>query len=472
MTCPRGAVEKSILEKIRPKPEEYAKAERIWRFVRDRLEDTLRSKGVEGFEVTLQGSVAKDTWLSGDLDIDVFVLFPRYWRRRLDNAKELFKEAFRGMPIEERYAAHPYIRVLVEGVWVDIVPALHARSASEVETAVDRTPLHTMYVNKVLSRDEKDEVRLLKKFLKGIGVYGAEVAVQGFSGYLAELLIAKYKCFRYLLEKVSHWKPPIIIDLEDYYAGVVEEVLSRFKDQPLIVVDPVDPKRNVAAAVSRRSLATFVLASRLYLRQPSPIFFEPPEPHVEPEKLLWLAGPRAWRIIVALYKLRRVSPDVGWGLARSTARRLSSFLKEKGYTIIDQAGLYCEDDNELIVLVEVDDHPLPQPRLHLGPEVWSMERAMSFVERALERGDTGPWIDENGVLRTLRYKGVYIGVEVEAAKPREAVSVDWGLLADVLLRGWLPCAGLRRRFYEFIVKTPVWLAEIAAAAKRLMDYTE
>ena len=460
------------MERIKPKPEEYDKAERVWRIVRDRLEDTLRARGVEEFEVTLQGSIAKDTWLSGDLDIDVFVLFPKYWRRRLDKAKDLFREAFQDMPVEERYAAHPYIRVLVEDVWVDIVPALKARSSAEIETAVDRTPLHTEYINRVLTREQKDEVRLLKKFLKGIGVYGAEVAVQGFSGYLAELLIARYKCFRYLLEKAARWKPPIVIDLEDHYGGVINEVLERFEDQPLIVVDPVDPKRNVAAAVSKRSLATFVIAARLYVKQPSMHFFEPPEPRLTPERLLWLAGPRAWRILVALYELRRVSPDVGWGLARSTARRLTSFLRERGYNVIDSVGLYCEIDGRVIVLVEVEEHPLPQPRLHIGPDAWSEERAMSFIERSLERGDIGPWIDEDGVLKTLRYRQAYLGIEVERAKPKEAERASWRFLSDLLLEGWLPCKTLWRRVYEFVVKTPVWLAEVAAATKRLVDNAE
>ncbi len=38
--------------------------------------------------------------------------------------------------------------------------------------------------------------------------------------------------------------------------------------EPLIVVDPVDPHRNVAAALSLQTLSEFVVASRNYLEKP------------------------------------------------------------------------------------------------------------------------------------------------------------------------------------------------------------
>jgi tRNA nucleotidyltransferase (CCA-adding enzyme) len=44
------------------------------------------------------------------------------------------------------------------------------------------------------------EVRLLKKFMKGTGVYGAEIKIGGFSGYLCELLILKYRSFAQTIE--------------------------------------------------------------------------------------------------------------------------------------------------------------------------------------------------------------------------------------------------------------------------------
>jgi tRNA nucleotidyltransferase (CCA-adding enzyme) len=61
-------------------------------------------------------------------------------------------------------------------------------------SATDRTPfIH--YVKKRLGKTLQDDVRLLKKFMQGIKVYGAEIKTGGFSGYLCELLILHYGSF-------------------------------------------------------------------------------------------------------------------------------------------------------------------------------------------------------------------------------------------------------------------------------------
>ncbi len=457
MKCPRGDVEEAVLERIRPRPEERAKAERIWRLVRDRLVDLLSKRGIDA-EVTLQGSLAKDTWLSGELDVDVFVLFPREWRSRLGEVKDLLREAFPDLPVEERYAAHPYIRVLVEDVWVDVVPALKVERGSEAETAVDRTPFHTRYVLERLGPEQRDEVRLLKRFLKGVGVYGAEVAVRGFSGYLAELLIVAFRCFRYVLEKASSWRPPVVLDIEHHYGGGVAALLERFRDSPMIVVDPVDPRRNVAAAVSTRSLAWFVLASRMYLRRPALVYYWPPPPPSKPEQLVSAAGPRAWSILAALYSFTPgTSPDVAWGQLQAAARRASSMLRERGLEVVDAAVAYCEEERLGYVWVEPLAYPPPPYRLHRGPEAWLPDRSMRFVERSLEVEAPGPWVGEDGTLYALRPLAVDARGLFARARPSKARLEAAGVLADLLLERGVGCAEAARRLYEFIVKRPLWL---------------
>src|SRR5207249_2660507 len=100
-----------------------------------------------------------------------------------------------------------------------------------------------------------------KAWAEGIGVYGAEAKVLGFSGYLCELLILKYGSFRGVLDSSLSWRPGTVI--------VLERPPARAFPEPLIVVDPVDPNRNVASAVGIEQLATFVHAAREYLASPS-----------------------------------------------------------------------------------------------------------------------------------------------------------------------------------------------------------
>ena len=457
MSCPRSGVEETVLERIRPRPEERARAERVWGLVRDRLEDLLSRRGIDA-EVTLQGSLAKDTWLSGELDVDVFVLFPRDWRKRLDEVKDLLKEAFPDLPVEERYAAHPYIRVLVDGVWVDVVPALKVSSGSEAETAVDRTPFHTRYVLERLAPEQRDEVRLLKRFLKGVGVYGAEIAVRGFSGYLAELLVVAFRCFRYVLEKAASWRPPVVLDVEHHYGGNVSVLLEKFRDSPMIVVDPVDPRRNAAAAVSKRSLALFTLAARLYLRRPSLAYYWPPRPPSEPAEYLAAAGPRAWSILVAVYEFAEgVSPDVAWGQLQATARRASSLLRERGLEPIDATVAYCEEERLGYVALELLYYPPPPYRLHRGPEAWLHDRSVRFVERALELGVPGPWVADDAILYSLRPLALNARELFQRARAQKARLVEAGVLADVLLGRGVACDEAARRIYEFVLKRPLWL---------------
>ena len=94
---------------------------------------------------------------------------------------------------EESYAEHPYIRGYYKNYKIEIVPCYKIEKASQKLSAVDRTPLHTQFIKENLKENQKKEVRLLKQFLIGIDWYGAEADVEGFSGYLCEILILTFK---------------------------------------------------------------------------------------------------------------------------------------------------------------------------------------------------------------------------------------------------------------------------------------
>ena len=116
----------------------------------------------------------------------------------------------------ERFAEHPYLQLIVEGYRVDIVPCYNAKPG-EWQSATDRTPYHTDYIKKHLDAGLRGEVRLLKRFMQGTGVYGAEIKVGGFSGYLCELLIMKYGSFAGTMEAFAHYNKRVVVDIENYY---------------------------------------------------------------------------------------------------------------------------------------------------------------------------------------------------------------------------------------------------------------
>ncbi|MEM2254988.1 MAG: nucleotidyltransferase domain-containing protein, partial [Candidatus Bathyarchaeia archaeon] len=67
---------KTVLEKITPKPEERRKIEDLARRLEKSVTEAAERFGVKA-TVRLEGSVAKDTWLSGEPDIDIFMRLPR-----------------------------------------------------------------------------------------------------------------------------------------------------------------------------------------------------------------------------------------------------------------------------------------------------------------------------------------------------------------------------------------------------------
>ncbi|HOV68648.1 MAG TPA: nucleotidyltransferase domain-containing protein, partial [Methanoregulaceae archaeon] len=96
------------------------------------------------------GSAARGTWVRGDRDLDLFLLFPpgmdrdSLEREGLALARKIALEF--GDGYREKYAEHPYINATVDGIDVDLVPCYRVDSASGIKSAVDRTPFHTRYI--------------------------------------------------------------------------------------------------------------------------------------------------------------------------------------------------------------------------------------------------------------------------------------------------------------------------------------
>jgi tRNA nucleotidyltransferase (CCA-adding enzyme) len=386
----------SIARRITPSDSER---ERV-----NRLAEQLNAKLVRQAErsrlhvqVRLDGSVAKDTWLRGDADIDIFLRVP-VSLSRADLERRCLgvaRRALKGYPIIERFSEHPYVETHVEGVRVNVVPCYDV-ARGDWRSATDRTPFHTDYVISHLDASQRKEVRLLKAFLKGVGVYGADVKVSGFSGMLCETLIMYYGSFTRTLEQAQSWKTPITIDLERYYAGREGEMLDLF-EEPLIVIDPVDRGRNLAAAISRRRLWEFVAAARAFSTRPNRNFFVPRK--VTPlgtARLRQQMQRRGWNLLAI--ELGRIDAvvDVLWSQLYRTERALRNLLKQEGFNVTRSASWSNEKDLNLI-LFELENLTLPPMRKHLGPQVVRSQASELFLRKHLgeDRSMSGPWVDDD-----------------------------------------------------------------------------
>lgn len=459
-------VEREVLKRIKPKKEEYEKGKRIYGLIRDRVERVLKEKGVEG-EASLQGSFAKDTWLSGELDLDIFILFPEEYGVEWVKTEgfQLLVNAVKDLNYRIRYAEHPYVNLIVDNVEVDLVPALKIRDPSKIKTTVDRTPFHTEYVLRNLPQDKRDDVRLLKKFMKGIGVYGAEIKVEGFSGYLCELLVIEYGEFREVLQNASKWKIPQVVQVKG--TPLDKKLLkTKFRNQKLIVPDPVDPKRNVAAAVSMKSLSTFIVASRLYIRKPDLTFFFPNiKINVDPLSIIASRNTGVCCIIFEIMGLN-ISPDILWGELKRTTRRLVSIASQWGFKVID-VGIWSDEERTALILIEVEQKKLPPYEVHVGPPA-TVKNANDFLEKYLYSKEVfGPWINNEGrllVLRKRRYDNIIslikdkiheIVITPHLSKSNIHI-IDLCELRDRIMK----YKGLRSWIIEFALKKPVWMTSL------------
>jgi len=374
-------VEEAILARIRPSAEEERRLQAVVRELLDKVEGILRTRGWEA-KPFVAGSVAKGTHLTG-AEVDLFVAFPPDLPREDLEARglELGKILERGIHL---YAEHPYTRGWFRGTEVEIVPCYRIVDASQRMSAVDRTPLHVDYVLGRLQAGQADQIRLLKAWAEGIGVYGAEAKVRGFSGYLCELLVLKYGSFRKVLEASRSWRRGEVIELERAAAKAFEE--------PLVVVDPVDPNRNVASAVSLEQMATFVHAAREYLREPRASFFFPnPLKPLSAAKLRALARRRGSQLLAVSIRVPEITDDVLYPQLRKAHRALEDLFRRHGFLIHDSR--YDVAGKEAVFLFDFEVASLPRVQRHLGPPIW-VRNAKEFLEkwRGNPKAFAGPFL--------------------------------------------------------------------------------
>jgi tRNA nucleotidyltransferase (CCA-adding enzyme) len=336
------------------------------------LREAGKARGLE-VEPKLVGSVAKDTFLSHKVDIDAFVLFPPDTpRATLEHEGLALGRALLEAP-EERYAEHPYLAGKWKGLEAEVVPAYKVEAGDATMSAVDRTPFHTAYVQRKLEGLQRRDVRLLKQFLLGIGVYGAEAKVQGFSGYLAELLVIKYGSFRGALRAGADWRVGQLIALEPF------EGVPRFGDA-LIVIDPVDPGRNVASALSLDNLLLFQEAARAYLREPRLGFFFPrPVVPLALPKLQELLHGRGHGLVAVWFDRPDVLEDSLHAQLRKCAAALGQALERAGFKPL-RWDTHATAGHGIVAL-ELDSVAINEREVHAGPPSSAREHAERFREK-------------------------------------------------------------------------------------------
>ncbi|SDK44866.1 CCA tRNA nucleotidyltransferase [Natronorubrum texcoconense] len=380
----------TIHERIEPDADERDRL----RAVADRLVARAEAAATDrcpDADVIQVGSTARNTWISGDRDIDIFVRFPpdlereRLERYGLEVGHATLPDG------HEEYAEHPYVKGTVEGFDIDVVPCFRLESATEIRSAVDRTPFHTEYLEARLDDDLAADVRLTKQFLKGIGAYGSDLRTRGFSGYLTELLVVGYGGFRALLEAAANWHPQVELDPEDHGRARDAGSTDRPFDDPLVVIDPTDPERNVAAVCAPENVARLQHYARSFLENPRTEVFEPTtlEPLSESELHAHLDR-RGTTPVAVRFEAPDLVEDQLYPQLQKSVDGIATGLDDRGFDVFRATTMA---DDTAVIFVELAVSERPAVEAHRGPPIHVRSHAEGFYDAYADDPEAyGPFI--------------------------------------------------------------------------------
>ena len=335
---------------------------------------------IVGFE--LAGSYAKNTWLPEKADIDIFVKFNKKTSEkdfRRIGTKIGFESLKKYKPYT-RYAEHPFVEAIVNGTKVNVVPCYDV-NVGEWQSATDRSIHHTKFMSKKLTSSMKDEVRILKKFFLYVDIYGAELAKEGFSGYVAEVLISYFGSFEKTLKKISKWKK----------GDVIGKSAKKFNSS-IVIIDPIDSKRNLGAAISLESLGKFVLASREFLKKPSKKFFKKPMPKRGMKNID--------KIVVVQFRFKERSDDIIWGQIKRASNALKTQLELDGFNVLRNSSVKDEKENAALIFL-LQTKKIEESFVRDGPNISSKEHCEKFISANLKRSQL-MWINEENKIQSLQ----------------------------------------------------------------------
>ncbi len=374
------SIESEVIAMIKPSEEEVAKIQKAADSLMLEVKDYILRNNID-VQVRYVGSFSKGTYLSNP-DLDLFLMFPESTPKDeiVKIGLKMGEELING---EKQYAEHPYTTGMFQGVEVDMVPCYHITSTEKLLTPVDRSPFHTDYVLSKADERMCDEIRLMKRFMKGIGTYGAEPNTRGFSGYMCELITNHDGGFIDAVIAAAEWKEGVTIVLEKKGPPMVS---------PIVLYDPVDPRRNVASAVHIDTFAEFVVACRSYLKNPTKEFFFPRErePMSEEEirKKIDLHGSR---LITVTFSRPEINQDnlhsQVWKTQIAIAKKLDAF----SFNVL--RAVHEITDDRVVTVFEVERDQLSKTYKHIGPPVW-VKSSESFMMKWKDSEYGSPFIED------------------------------------------------------------------------------
>lgn len=371
-----------VAQVLRPSEDVYAVLDHVLAEINKQL--SLREINAQA---SAGGSVAKGTFLRTSHDVDVFVRFEREYVD--DSLADVLASCVKGFSARRVHGSRDYFLFDFRGFSFEVVPVLRISKASEARNVTDASPLHVEYFRR---RGEglEDEVRLAKQFAKAAGVYGAESFIRGFSGHVIDLLVIRYGSFLELVRAACRWEAPVVIDIESHHKNPLLAI-DQAKHAPLLLVDPIQPSRNAAAALSKEQFLAFVEAAQRFVEAPSAQFFRVEQFSMR-SLIEELADVDGYPLLLELDYDVDEKQDVAGARVRKFFERLRDELVRAGFEIVRSDWRFVSPPPAVAYFV-LQQRKLSEFVERAGPPVSESVHANRFRE---EHGDAveqrGEWL--------------------------------------------------------------------------------
>ena len=367
-------------KKVIPRKSLEKNKKKIAKLASELVEEQIKNyPEVNGLE--LGGSFAKGTWLPKQADIDIFIKFKK------EVSEEKFEELSKKIGFKSmekyspfvRYSEHPYVEAKIKDTKINVVPFYDVR-IGQWKSAADRSPFHTRHMKGFLTDKMRNEVRLLKTFLQSTGIYGAEMAKQGFSGYVSEVLILNFGSFEKTIKSISKIKEN----------QVVGKTTSKF-DTSIVIVDPIDSNRNLAAAISEENIGKFILNCRAFQIKPSLKFFTSKKPKISKDF--------SENILTIKFNFKIRSPDIIWGQIKRATNSLKTQLEIGGFKVL-RSSSFTDEKSEAYLFFLLETPNIPKKFPKTGPDFFRENDCRSFITKNITKTKL-MWINEERKIISL-----------------------------------------------------------------------
>jgi len=358
------------------------------------------------------GSYAKDTWLSKEADIDIFIKFKKTVsdEKFTEITKKVGFESLKKYNPYVRYSEHPYVEARIKKTKINVVPCYEV-NLGEWKSSADRSPFHTKHMQKSLTTKMRNEVRILKTFLKVNKIYGAEIAKQGFSGYVSEVLILNFNNFENVIKSIAQIQQ-----------GQIIGKTSKVFETAIVIIDPIDSNRNLAAAISNENIGKFILLCRAFENKPNLEFFN--------QKKLKLSKNNWENVLVVKFNFKMRSPDIIWGQIKKATTSLATQLQLGGFNVLRNKA-YSDERGKAYLFFLLESTKIPINYSKSGPDFFRVSDCNSFISKNIAKTEL-MWINDDGKIIALekRRQNEVVKFMTELLRNKLQTGVPKGLQND------------------------------------------